>query len=85
MDNPEAQLRSILDRNTRVEAEKAWELSWTRRMTIAVLTYLVAIVFLWMIADTAPLLHALVPVAGYVLSTLSLPWIKRRWIQRYRQ
>ena len=32
---------AIKQRNARVEAEKAWETSWTRRIIIALLTYCV--------------------------------------------
>ena len=75
-------LQTILDRNARVEAEKAWEISLTRRMTIAVLTYLTATVFLWLMKQPNFILMSFIPAGGYVLSTLSLPWVKRWWIRR---
>jgi len=79
MDDP---IRSILERNRRVEAEKAWEVSWTRRLIIAGLTYVIAAFFLWLIANPGFLLNAFVPALGYLLSTLSLPWAKRWWMKR---
>ncbi len=83
MDDRDAITRNILERNARVEREKAWEVSWTRRLSIFILTYAVAVVFLWSIRIPLPYLQALVPTGGYLLSTLSLPWIKRRWMSRY--
>ncbi|MDD4319664.1 MAG: hypothetical protein PHW10_05075 [Candidatus Peribacteraceae bacterium] len=83
MDQTEAILQAVLERNTRVEREKAWETSWTRRLTIAVLTWIVVTLFLWQLGIPFPFLQALVPTGGYVLSTLSLPWIKRRWMRRH--
>ncbi len=85
MENIEEQLRQICERNKRVEAEKAWETSWIRRLTIAAMTYVTACMFLWLIASPSFALSALVPTGGYLLSTLSLPWIKQRWLQRNTQ
>ena len=69
-------------RNQRVEAHKAWESSWTRIFSIALLTYLVMNLLLWTIGGPNPPVHALVPTAGFVLSTASLPKIKQWWINR---
>ncbi len=75
----ETEIAFVKERNLRVEADKAWEISWTRRLFIAVVTYVVAGVWLILIRDTFPLLKAFVPPAGYLLSTLSLPFIKKWW------
>ncbi len=82
MENPEHELRQIHDRNRRVETEKAWEVSLTRRLFIALVTYLTSAIFLWLIGDVLPFLKALVPAAGYLFSTLSLPWIKGFWMRK---
>lgn len=79
----ERRLEAIEQRNIRVETDKAWETSLTRRVSIALLTYLTASLFLWLINISLPLLSALVPTGGYLLSTLSLPWIKQQWMRRY--
>lgn len=81
MKDIENELRGIRERNKRVEAEKAWEVSLTRRFFIAVITYFTVAVFLWSIEAPFPLLNALVPSAGYLLSTASLPWVKRWWLK----
>jgi|GEM_PF-132197 len=77
MDNERIAL--IEERNRRVELDKAWETSWTRRAAIAVLTYIVIVIMLVLINAENPWLGALVPVLGFLLSTLSLPFIKRLW------
>ena len=74
------ELQKIHERNARVEADKAWETSKTRRVLIALLTYGVVVVFLLVIDAPNPFLAALVPAAGFVLSTLSLPFIKSWWL-----
>jgi len=82
MENPESHIAAILERNKRVEADKAWEVSWTRRLLITLLTYLIAVLFLRLIANEHFWLNAGVPALGYLLSTLSLPWVKQLWIRR---
>ena len=41
----EKEIELIKMRNKRVEADKAWETSWTRKICIAVLTYLVVVCY----------------------------------------
>lgn len=74
-------IEDILARNTRVELDKAWEVSYTRRGIIAITTYLVAAAFLKLIGNDAYLINALVPMGGYLFSTLSLPIVKTWWIK----
>ena len=35
----EKEIKEIKERNKRVETDKAWETSWTRKICIALLTY----------------------------------------------
>jgi len=87
------EVEAIKERNRRVEADKAWpachcearagrEVSWARRLAIAVATYIIAGVWLVLINDTYPLLKAFVPSVGYILSTLSLPFVKGWWTKK---
>lgn len=79
-------LAAIQERNKKVEVQKAWETSKTRRIFIAVMTYLVAFSYMkFGLAEPveAAFMHAFVPMGGYLLSTFSLPLIKDRWIQRF--
>lgn len=87
MTNPEFELENrikiIEQRNVRVEADKAWEISFTRKLFIAVSTYIIAAVWLIIIKDVNPLFKALVPTVGYLLSTLSLPLVKKWWANKF--
>ena len=76
-------IENILKRNSRVEADKAWETSKTRRAVIAGLTYIIAAAFMYRIEVSSPFLNALVPTGGYLLSTLSLPVVKQWWLKKY--
>lgn len=76
-------IEEVLERNSKVEANKAWETSKTRRSVIAAITYIVATFFMWRIGVTDPYINALVPTGGYLLSTLSLSFIKRHWLKKY--
>lgn len=73
-------LEEIKNRNARVEADKAWETSWTRKITITIMTYFVVMFYLTMLGMERVYLHALVPAGGYFLSTLSLPFFKQYWL-----
>ncbi len=78
----ETRLEAIEARNQRVEADKAWEVSWVRRLLIIVITYVVAGLVLLHIHAEEAWLNAVIPTCGYLLSTLSLPPIKAFWIRR---
>ena len=77
---------AIAQRNARVEADKAWETSWARRFLIAALTYIILLIYLPMLGHEKSYLHATVPVIGYLLSTVSIPFIKNWWLEnRYKK
>ena len=78
--NIEKEIKDIKDRNKRVEKDKAWETSWTRRICIMILTYLVVIAYSYIIKKYDNiLLSSLVPVIGFTLSTLSLKLVRKVW------
>jgi hypothetical protein len=81
----EKEVRSIKKRNKRVESDKAWEVSKTRKVIIAVLTYIVIVVFFWSADIEKPFLNAIVPSVAFVLSTFTLPFFKKYWINRYNK
>lgn len=81
MNNTQEKIESIEQRNRRVELDKAWETSFVRRGFIACVTYAIAVWFMWSIGVGDAYLNALVPTGGYVLSTLSLPFLKQWWIK----
>lgn len=79
----EAELHEIRQRNLRVEADKAWETSGTRICAVAAVTYLLGALLFLLIDAPHPLRNALVPTLGYVLSTRSLPAVRRWWQRRH--
>ncbi|NTW14968.1 MAG: hypothetical protein HGA38_01205 [Candidatus Moranbacteria bacterium] len=72
----ERELAAIRERNVRVEADKAWETSPVRIVSIVVTTYLIAAVVLSAIGNDSPSRNALIPALGYLLSTLSLGFVR---------
>jgi hypothetical protein len=46
-DEHNAEIQRIKERNRKVEMDKAWEVSWTRRIFILAMTYIVASVWLF--------------------------------------
>jgi preprotein translocase subunit SecF len=82
--NLEKEIKEIKKRNARVELDKAWETSWTRRLCICVLTYVVVVLYSYTIQSTNNVfLSSLVPVIGFTLSTLSLGLIRKFWEKRH--
>ena len=77
----EKEIDLIKQRNKKVEADKAWETSWLRKVIIAVLTYLVISLFFLFAGFTNPLVSSIVPTAGFILSTLSLSYFKDFWLK----
>lgn len=84
--NLEKEISDIKKRNKKVELDKAWETSWTRRIVIAILTYIVVIIYSFTIQTVSNVfLSSLVPVIGFTLSTLSLGFIRKIWEKRVRK
>lgn len=76
----EKEIQNIKERNKRVEKDKAWETSLTRRVCIMILTYIVVLFYSYMVKNiTSIWLSSLIPVIGFALSTLSLKIIRKIW------
>ena len=76
----EEEIEQIKQRNKKVELDKAWETSWTRKICIAVLTYFVVVLYSFIINKFTNIwLSSLVPVFGFMLSTMSLKIIRKLW------
>ncbi len=85
LDLPE-RIAEIEERNVRVTYDKAWETSKTRRFLISLVTYVCGVVLLTVLGHDGAWKHAFVPVMGYLVSTFSLPPIKKIWVrQRVRR
>jgi hypothetical protein len=76
------EIELIKERNKRVEADKAWETSGTRVVSVLLMTYIITAVVFYMIRVNNFLLNAIIPTLGFYLSTLSLPFIKNWWIKK---
>jgi len=72
-------IEKIEQRNSSVSADKSWETSWTRKVSIMVLTYLVVLVYLFVIGNDNPWINAIVPPTGYFLSTLAIRQLRAVW------
>ncbi len=78
------EIQEIKKRNLRVEADKAWETSKTRKFAILLLTYIVMVVFFIVAKIERPFINAIVPVVAFLLSTATLSFFKRRWMKAHQ-
>lgn len=81
--NVEEELIAIKERNARVEMDKAWEISLSRKILVLITTYFVASLALYGIGVPDFFLGAIIPTLGFFLSTLSFPLVKKWWISRH--
>jgi polyferredoxin len=80
MEELKKEIEEIKERNKRVELDKKWETSTTRKVCIAVLTYIVVICYTSLTSKISNVfLSSLVPVIGFTLSTLSLRFVRKIW------
>jgi hypothetical protein len=78
--NIEREIQAIKSRNEKVELDKKWETSWTRKVVICVLTFAVILAYNLAIKNNLNIfLSSLVPVIGFFLSTLSLGVVRKLW------
>lgn len=81
----ENEIIKIKERNKKVELDKAWETSWTRKLCICALTYIVVVIYSYVINKiTNIFLSSLVPVIGFILSTLSLNVVRKAWEKKVK-
>lgn len=84
MKNAEQRIKALEERNRRVERDKAWETSLTRRLAITLLTYSTVCFYLLLIDSERPFITAVVPALGYYLSTLVIKSIRSLWSNNHR-
>lgn len=82
--NIKERLAVIEERNRRVENDKAWEVSITRRALIALLTFALIGSYLTWLKVNRSWLHAMVPTVGFLLSTIVIHKIKQIWLRKRR-
>lgn len=80
MENIEKEIEKIKTRNKKVELDKKWETCWTRKICICILTYIVVVIYSYIVRNYENIfLSSLVPVIGFTLSTLSLKYVRKIW------
>ncbi len=81
----EKRIKKIESRNRKVESDKAWELSYTRRALIVIFTYLAIGFYLQSINIFNAWLNAIVPTVAFLLSMLTLPFFKKIWLTYFHK
>lgn len=76
------EVEKIKARNRRVESDKAWEISKTRSIFIAISTYILIYFFMRLIGDDHPFLNAFVASTGYLISTFTYDVLKKWWLAK---
>jgi len=76
------EIEAIKARNKKVEADKAWETCWTRKILIAVITYTLIVTFMMVAGFKSPFVEAIVPAFAYLLSMSIIPMFKKWWIKK---
>jgi len=85
LEDLQSEISAIKERNRRVEADKAWEISWTRKIIVLLLTYAVVVVFFFFAHLSKPFINAIVPAIAFVLSTLTVPLFKKWWLKKFHK
>lgn len=76
------QVEKIKQRNKRVEADKAWEISKTRTAFISAATFILIYIFMLLVKAEHPFLNSLISVVAYWLSTETYSILKKWWLKR---
>lgn len=79
MKDLESRIVKIEERNKKVEVDKAWENSYSRKILVAVFTYIVIAIYFKYVLRIDPWVNAIVPTLGFLLSTLAYPYFKEIW------
>jgi hypothetical protein len=76
----ESEINILKERNRKVELNKAWETSAARKAGIAITTYFVMCLVMLSLGTKEFYLSAIIPTLGFLLSTLSLNFLKNTWL-----
>ena len=75
------EIDKLKERNKSKDANKAWETSLSRKVILLITTYFVVGLTLITIKNPRPWINAVIPSLGFFLSTLSLPFVKKYWVE----
>lgn len=81
----EREIENIKKRNEKVEADKAWEVSDFRKVYVAISTYIIVVAIMYFLNFENIFINALIPVSGYLLSTLSWTIFKEIFVRRFKK
>ncbi len=79
LEDIEKDIKDIKARNKKVELDKKWETSYTRKGLIIAFTYIALGLYMNAINISDPWLNAIIPTLGFYLSTLTLPIFRKLW------
>ncbi|MCF7905583.1 hypothetical protein K9L63_00090 [Candidatus Gracilibacteria bacterium] len=79
MENLKHEIETIKERNNRVELDKKWETSWTRRIFLAVLSYVATYIFLRIIHAENAVYGAMIPAGAYLLQQMTVRPLRAFW------
>ena len=84
MSTPEYEIEKIIERNKRVEQDKAWETSFFRRVFLTIITFILAFLFLKVIHAENAFWGACVPAGAFLLQsqTKTLAPLRKIWEKR---
>ena len=77
----ERKIRKIEERNKKVELDKAWETSYSRRILIVCFTYLLIGMLFVYIKLEKPWFNAFIAAAAFLLSTFTIPAFRKLWLE----
>lgn len=75
----EKEILNIKERNKKVEEDKAWETSLTRKLLLLLATYVCMCILLTVLKNESPFVNSIIPTLGYFLSIQSLPFARKVW------
>jgi len=76
-------VEAIEARNSKVELDKKWETGILRKVFLLVVTYVLLGVYMTFIGVNKSWLNAIIPSLGFLISTLTLGWVKTLWINKH--
>ncbi len=78
------EIDEIKKRNKKVEVDKLWETSDTRRVVLISLTYITTGLYLQAVNVPDPWMNAIGAALGFLLSTLTMPYFRKLWEKRIK-
>ena len=75
----ESVLKKVLSRNKKVDKEVLWKNSYTHRISVSILIYVISVCCFYFTSVSEIFIIALIPSLGYFISTIKLKIIRNIW------